>query len=359
MIAVRLISMACLLACLVAAGLDPYEVLGVPRDADDRTIKSQYRQLSKQYHPDKNPDPEAHERFLQVGEAYGILDDPQKRENYDKYGDPDGGAGQQGGFNDIFNQFFHGGHAGFGGQRQQRQQRGGDTQVVVRLSLQDFYVGKDLEFSVHMLNICAACSGSGSADSKRKTCGKCSGSGMFTQTVQFGPMIQRVQTPCDQCQGSGSTIANKCQACGGARVQKAPRNYSVFVAPGTPKGHTHVLEGEGDQSPDWVPGNLNIRFVEAEHENWGFRRVGDHLYRTEVLTAQEAGAGGWQREIRMFDDEVVTLRRDKGHAVMDGQVDIIKGHGMPHAHDHDEYGHLYVDYKVLPVGAAALEKDEL
>ncbi|KAM9894341.1 hypothetical protein OXX79_008771 [Metschnikowia pulcherrima] len=355
MISVRLISLAWLFACLVAAGLDPYEVLGVARDADEKTIKSQYRQLSKQYHPDKNPDPEAHERFIEVGEAYGILNDPKKRENFDRFGDPEGQP-QHNGMGDMFGQFFHG-HPGFGGQQGRR--RGPDTQVAIELTLQDFYVGKDLDFGVEMSNICESCDGSGSADGKRHTCSKCRGSGVQTTTRQFGPMIQQFQSPCDKCQGSGETIANRCKSCSGQGTANKPRQYNVFIAPGTPRNHMHVLEGEGDQNPDWVPGNLNLRFTENPRENWGFRRVGDNLYRTEVLTAQEAAQGGWSRKIHMFDDEIVTLKREKGQAVMQGHVDIVAGHGMPLASDHDEHGHLFVDYKVIPVGSSSHEKDEL
>ncbi|GEQ72745.1 hypothetical protein JCM33374_g6433 [Metschnikowia sp. JCM 33374] len=353
MFPLHIFSAVCLFAVLVAAGIDPYAVLGVARDADEKTIKSQYRQLSKQYHPDKNPDPEAHEKFIEVGEAYGILNDAEKRHNYDQYGDVNGPQHQ----GDPFNQFFNGGHPGFGGQQQQR--RGPDTQVIIHLSLQEFYLGKDADFGVQMQNICETCTGSGSADGKRKKCSKCKGSGVFVQTVNLGFMVQHIQSPCDQCQGSGSVIAKKCKTCGGAGAARAHRQYNVFVQPGTPKNHVHVLEGEGDQNPDWVSGNLNLRMVESQYDNWGFRRIGDNLYRTEVLTAKEATLGGWNREIAFFDDEFIDLKREKGQVVIDGQVDVITGHGMPSMHDHDEHGNLFIEYKVLPVGKGAYEKDEL
>lgn len=359
MFSARLLSFLCVFAVLVAAGIDPYEVLGVPRDADDRTIKSQYRQLSKQYHPDKNPDPEAHDRFIEVGEAYGILNDPKKRENFDRFGDPEGAPQQQGGYNDMFNQFFHGGHPGFGGQQGHGQRRGPDSQVAIEVPLQDFFLGKDSDFGVEMQNVCESCTGSGSADGKRKKCPRCSGSGVITQTIQIGPMIQRMQTPCDHCQGAGTVIAKKCKTCGGARTAKAARNYKLYVAPGTPKNHVHVLEAEGDQNPDWVPGNLNVRFIEARFDNWGFRRIGDNLYRTEVLSAKEAQFGGWLREIHLFDDETVQITRTKGVTVLDGEVDTLVGHGMPLVNDHDEYGNMYIEYRVLPQGQVSAEKDEL
>lgn len=346
----RLLPVLFLVACLWA--LDPYDVLGVARDADDKAIKSAYRQLSKQYHPDKNASPEAHDKFIEIGEAYDILSDPQKKQNFDQFGDAN--AQQQngfGGFGDMFNQFFQG-HQG-GGQR-----RGQDTQVNIGIGLKDFFRGKDVEFDVEMNNICSTCTGLGSADGKTTRCGKCGGSGFVTVRRQMGPMVQQFQSHCDQCRGKGTTIAKLCGTCAGHGTTRQPRHYSIYVAAGTPKGHVHVLEREGDQSPEWVPGNMNLRFVEDSSDNWGYRRVNDNLYRTEVLSAREAREGGWKREIRLFDDETVALLRKAGDVVLDGQVDAIKGHGMPLLNDDSEYGVLYVQYRVVPVGGRAV-KDEL
>lgn len=341
--------------------LDPYSVLGVPKDADEKTIRSAYRQLSKQYHPDKNPDKSAQEKFIEVGQAYEILGDPQKRQNYDKFGNADGPGGFGGGggadfdFGDIFGQFFGGQHGG-GGQR--RVQRGPDTEVRLKMSLKDVFMGRDFDIDVEMNNICHSCEGSGSADGKKHTCDKCGGAGQIILTRQMGPMIQRMQTVCDKCQGKGHTIAHPCKHCKGLGTERKQRHYNLFIQPGTPRNHRHVLEGEGDQSPDFVPGNMNLVFEETSEENWGFLRIKDNLYRTEVLTAKEASNGGWSREIRFFDDETVTLKRNKGEAVMDGEIEMIKGHGMPRFNDDHEYGNLYVDYKVIPAWLAST-KDEL
>lgn len=340
----------------IVAALDPYQVLGIGKDADERTIKSAYRRLSKQYHPDKNSAPEAHDKFIEIGEAYDILNDPQKKQNYDQFGDPNGNQGQGNGFDfgDMFNQFFQGQGGG-----QPRRRRGGDTQVNLRMSLKDFFRGREFGFDVEMSNICSSCSGSGSADGKRHTCSKCGGSGIITIRRQMGPMVQQFQSHCDQCGGKGSTIANKCKHCGGQATERVMRHYEIYISPGTARNHIHVLEGEGDQSPEWDAGNLNIVLLEDQKENWGYRRIGDNLYRTEVLSAKEALGGDWEREIPLFDDETVTIKRAPGVVVIDGQVDVIKGHGMPVLNDDGEYGNLYVLYRVVPVGNAGNINDEL
>lgn len=353
-----IISIFCILFGIVSAGIDPYQVLEISRDADEKTIKSAYRQLSKQYHPDKNPSAEAHDKFIEVGEAYDILSDEQKKLNYDRFGDPNPGTnGGAGGFqfNDLFNQFFN----GQGGDGEHEKRRGQDAQVDLQVTLKDFYTGRDLDFSVEMNSICEPCGGSGSADGHRHKCSKCNGSGVLLVRRQVGPMIQQFQSHCDQCNGQGTTIAKVCGTCSGQGIVRKQRNLNVFLSAGTPRNHVIVLEGEGDQHPDFLPGNMNVRFVETEKDNWGFYRIGDNLYRTEVLTSKEAYLGGWQKELRLFDDELVTLLRKKEEAVMDGHVDVLHNRGMPTLSDNTEFGNLYVRYKIVPFGSQLNEKDEL
>lgn len=346
----------CVLFGFAIAGIDPYHVLGISRNSDDKTIKSAYRQLSKQYHPDKNQSPEAHDRFIEIGEAYDILSDEQKKLNFDRFGDPNAGANNGGGFPDMFNQFFggQGGHPGDQGQRKFQ-----DASVNLQVTLKDFFTGRDLDFSVEMNHICETCVGTGSADGERHQCSKCNGSGIVLIRRQIGPMIQQFQSHCDQCNGQGSTIANLCGTCGGGGTVRKHKSINVFLSAGTPRNHVVVLENEGDQHPDFLPGNMNVCFVETEKDNWGFYRVGDHLYRTEPLTADEAINGGWKREIKLFDEEAVTIKRANGESVMDGHVDIFEDHGMPLLSDNTEFGNLYIKYVVIPVGKKTIEKDEL
>lgn len=335
-------------------GKDFYDILGVNKRANDKEIKSAYRQLSKQYHPDKNQSPEAHDKFVEIGEAYEVLSNKEKRSNYDQYGDPDGPQHQQmdfgGGF---FNQFFGGQQAQHGGKR-----RGDNAQLFLELSLADFYRGRDLDFDVEMSNICSKCEGTGLEDQERHKCRKCKGEGIINVTRHLGPgMIQTFRSHCDECGGKGSKITNPCTHCHAQGVRKEQRSYNVHVSGGFPRDGNQVLQGEGDEGPDIVPGDLIVVFREALKHSWGYRRIGNNLYREEVLTAKEAILGGWERVIPFFDtiDTELKISRGQNEMVSNGEVEVIKGKGMPiyssDGLDDDKHGDLFIEYKIiLPLG---------
>ena len=350
----NLLLLVFLLALVVAK--DYYAILGLDKGADEKSIKLAYRQLSKKYHPDKNPSEEAHLKFIEIGEAYEVLSDPDKKANYDRYGTAEAPV-DHGDFGDMFQQFFGG--FGGGGHQRQGKRRGDNTQVNVRVSLVDFYRGRDVEFDVEMRNICDICDGSGSEDGQRHTCDKCQGSGFMKVTRRLAPgMVQTFSGPCDECGGKGTKIERLCKHCGGHGAKPTPRHYNVYMGPGFERDGTQVLEGEGDQNPDWVPGDLIVSIGEDFGQSWGYRRIGRNLYRTEVLSANEAMHGGWRRVIPFFDvhDEEVEISRPKGATVLRGEKEIVHGRGMPVGDDH---GDLFIEYVVVPAGGAASVKDEL
>lgn len=353
-----------LLSVTFVYGKDYYSILELSKDADDKQIKLSYRQLSKKYHPDKNSSPEAHEKFIEIGEAYEVLSDPDKRAKYDQYGDPNGPQQDDMDLGDIFNQFFGGFGGGFGGggARQRGKRRGDNTKANMHLSLYDFYNGKDVDFDVDMLNICSACEGTGSEDKSKHQCDRCNGSGFLKMQRQLAPgMIQTFNTHCDKCNGKGTTIKHHCKECGGQGTERVSRHYNVYVPSGAPRDSHQVLEGEGDQNPDWIPGDLILTFREEFASSWGYRRIGNNLYRTEVLTLKEAAHGGWKRHIPFFDsiDHEITIQRTKGDVVLNGEVEIIPHKGMPIAGEDDHFGDLFIDYKVIIPGPSAHSKDEL
>lgn len=358
-----------------------YQILGVDKSASDKEIKSAYRQLTLKYHPDKNPgDEAAHDKFIEIGEAYEVLSDATKRKNYDTFGDPNGQPQHNFDFGDIFGQFFGGhGGAGGGGNRQPQVKRGSDANVDVHLSLKDFYRGKLVAFDVVMQNDCSVCDGTGSKDKQRHTCEKCQGTGQIIVQHQLAPgFAQQIRMACDVCGGTGKLVKDACKSCSGQGVVRGPRHYDVHLEKGQVRDSSIRLEGEGDKSPQWVPGDLIVRFREKFNDSWGYRRVRDNLYRTEVLSLKEALQGGWERHIPFLgevdgddeggDDEYkeVVLKRAKGESVMDGQVEVVKGYGMPIVTDHDEedkFGDLYIEYKVVLPGDSkakeSIKKDEL
>lgn len=350
---------------VIVACKDLYAVLGLDKTATNKEIRSAYRQLSLKYHPDKNPgSDEAHEKFLEIGEAYEILNNAEKRSNYDQFGDPEGQRQQQYDFGDMFNQFFGGHHQ----QHHQQQRRGDNTQVNLHVPLSDFYNGKLIDFDVEMVNICTVCEGTGSKDKVTHKCTKCGGSGMMLIKRQIAPgMIQQIQMQCDQCRGQGKQIEHPCTTCGGQGCKSGPRHYEVYVKPGQVRGSNVVLAGEGDRRPGITPGDLFINIQEEFSKSWGYRRINSNLYRTEVLTLNESLHGGWTRMIPFLDDDdnQLKLHREPGKIVTNGEIEIIKDRGMPKDDEHhsDEYGNLYIEYKVLVPGgskkSSQKEHDEL
>ncbi|CAG59056.1 uncharacterized protein GVI51_F03421 [Nakaseomyces glabratus] len=342
---------------------DYYAILGLSKDASDKEIKSAYRQLSKKYHPDKNPgDEEAHHKFIEVGEAYDILGDPEKRKTYDVHGADafkNGGQGQRGGgFHDpfdMFEQMF--GRQGGGFRQTQRSQ---NYQVRNQVSLKEFYSGGEVEFEIPLNDICDSCHGSGSADGKVKVCPACQGRGVVVQVIRMGPITQQIQQQCGQCGGKGKTIENPCKTCKGHKVVRKNKPFHFEFPGGIPRNHIDKKSGESDKSPDMESGDIIIEYNESEKENLGYRRRGNNLYRTEIITANEAINGGWTREIEFLDEKKkVKLSRPKGSIVNNGDIERIKGFGMP-IMGSKNFGDLYIDYVVLvPKSQTSPIDDEL
>ncbi|VEU22803.1 DEKNAAC103861 [Brettanomyces naardenensis] len=349
---------------------DYYGVLGVPKDADEKQIKAAYRSLSKQYHPDKNPgDDSAQQKFIEIGAAYEVLNDPDKRAVYDRYGEEGlkngGPGGAQGGGRgdpfDIFANFFGG--AGRGGPRGGRpgKPRGGDVDTSVEIGLRDFYNGKNLDFQADLQDVCDECDGTGSADGKMHQCPVCHGGGRVVQKRQLAPgMIQQFESPCGECRGTGKKIDHECNKCHGHGVFINRRKYDFKVPPGAERNYVEVFSGESNKSPDWTAGDLRVVVHESSAGNLGYRRVGVNLYRTEVISMKESLRGGWERYIPFLDsyEQSLKLSRPVGKIVLNGDVEVIKGKGMPFPGAEDEHGDLFVKYEVIyPGGDSKLLKE--
>ncbi|KAK4188043.1 putative DnaJ-related protein [Podospora australis] len=360
------------LAQIVLAGEDYYKVLGLRKDATERQIKSAYRQLSKKFHPDKNPgDSSAHDKFVQVAEAYEALSDTESRSLYDQIGydafkqrkaqGGNGGPGHHDPF-DLFSRFFGGG-GHFGNQPGQR--RGPNLELKVGIALRDFYNGKTTEFQWDKQQICEECEGTGAADKVVHKCHSCNGQGIKLVRQQIAPgMVTQMQMQCDVCGGRGKTIKHKCKACNGERVARKPTPVSVTIQRGMADGVKIAFENEADESPDWVAGDLYVTLVEKEPkldednpdkvDGVFFRRKGDDLYWKEVLSVREAWMGDWTRNLTHLDGHVVHLGRKRGEVVQPGHVDTIAGEGMPiwdedgdSVYHKTKFGNLYVEYNVI------------
>ena len=320
---------------------DYYEVLGVDKNASEDDIKKAYRRIAIKYHPDRNPgDKEAEEKFKEAAEAYDVLHDPQKRQQYDQFGfDGPGGMGGFGGFgggfsmDDIFSMFGDvfggrggfGGFGGFGGGHQAPQHRGSDLRLKVRMSLQEVATGVTKKFKVRKDITCNHCHGTGSEDGQTDTCPTCHGSGVVTRTTQslFGMM--QTQSVCPTCQGEGRIIKNKCHECGGSGVVKGEEVVEIKIPAGVADGMVVNVPGKGNAAVhNGVNGNIQV-FIEEE-PNDTFIRDGNNVLYNLLLDFPTAALGG-DVEIPTIEGKKVKIGIEPG--TQPGKTLRLRGKGLP------------------------------
>ncbi|MBP3835394.1 MAG: molecular chaperone DnaJ [Prevotella sp.] len=320
---------------------DYYEVLGVDKNASEDDIKKAYRKIAIKYHPDRNPgNKEAEEKFKEAAEAYDVLHDPQKRQQYDQFGfDGPAGMGGFGGFSgggfsmdDIFSMFgdIFGGHGsgfgGFSGGRGRAQYRGSDLRLKVRLSLQEISTGVTKKFKVKKDVTCSHCHGSGAENgSAAETCPTCHGSGVVTRTTQsiFGMM--QTQSTCPTCNGEGKVIKNKCRECSGSGVVKGEEVVEIKIPAGVAEGMVVNVPGKGNAGKhNGVNGDIQV-FIEEE-ENDTFIRDGNNLIYNLLLDFPTAALGG-QMEIPTIEGTKVRIKIEPG--TQPGKTLRLRGKGLP------------------------------
>jgi molecular chaperone DnaJ len=275
--------------------LDPYELLGVDRDADDATIKKAYRKLAREYHPDVNPDPVAQERFKEVSHAYEILSDPQKRAAYDRGGDPFGGgfgAGAGFSFTDIMDAFFGGqGGAASGRGPRPRVRRGQDALIRLEVDLAEAAFGVTREIKVDTAVTCETCHGDGAAPgSKPVTCETCGGAGEVAHVQRSFLGEIRTLRPCAACRGFGTIIPEPCRECSGDGRVRTRRTLTVKIPAGVDTGTRVQLAGQGEVGPGGGPaGDLYVEIQVSRHPL--FTRQGNDLHCTVTVPMTAAALG--------------------------------------------------------------------
>lgn len=343
---------------------DYYEVLGVDKNASADEIKKAYRKLAVKYHPDKNPgDKEAEEKFKEAAEAYSILSDADKKARYDQFGHAGvDGAGPDfsGGFgnlndilNDLFGGAFGGGFGGFsgfgggfgggrGGQRQQRVYRGRDIRVRVKLTLEEIAKGVEKEISIEKSVPCSECGGRGARNSSDiKTCSACGGTGQVQRVVNslFGQTV--TYSTCQQCGGEGKVITNPCRSCGGSGLVRKRETIKVKIPAGVEAGMQLTIAGEGHAAKNnGINGDLLVVIEEQEHPD--FKREGNNLYYTKIVSLPEAILGA-EVEIPCLDGPR-RIKIDAG--TQSGTVTRINGKGLPTVNGYGGTGDLYVKIAV-------------
>ena len=299
---------------------DYYDILGIPRNADDKEVKKAYRNLARKYHPDVCKDKGAEEKFKKINEAYSVLSDEQKKAQYDNMGHETftnaskgsyTGGGQSGGgfsadfsgFGDIFD-FFG------GGQRRSGPQPGADLLMRIQIRLEDAVSGMGREIEVMHTEPCSTCSGSGSETKRLNMCPRCGGTGQMRQTANsaFGQFVR--MAPCTQCGGKGKIPEKVCKDCRGSGHTRVKRKVSVHIPAGIDNGMRLRMEGYGEAGDYGAAnGDLFIEVYVQTHDR--FVRVGDNLETTIEISPAQAVLGT-SMEIETIDKRHIDLKVPAG-----------------------------------------------
>lgn len=308
---------------------DPYEILGVSKNASQEEIKSAYRKLARKYHPDVNPgDAAAEEKFKEISSAYQTIGDPDRRRQYDQFGTTDFSEGGGGGvgyvnLNDIFDSFFQSGF--FNPQSQHQAARGEDIKTTVEVSLEEVLHGCDKVVRVRRKQACRSCNGTGVAGGRQpKICGQCGGRGQVYQlrNTFFGQM--QTITTCPSCRGSGILIDDPCETCKGEGTTIETSEISVRVPKGVDNDVTLRLQGAGSAGPNGTkPGDLFVK-VRVKLPK-GVRRRGKTLEQDLEVTFAQAALGE-QLELELLG-ELHHVEVPAG--TQPGDVISVRGAGLP------------------------------
>lgn len=305
---------------------DHYEVLGVARDASPDEIKRAYRKLAREFHPDAKPgDQHAEERFKEIGRAYEVLSDPDKRQRYDMFGDDRSAAGfgDFGGISDLFSTFF--GSAG-GRPSHTGARRGADILAEIELTLEEAATGVERDVEIENLITCETCDGSGAAPGSYPTkCRACGGTGEMREVRRtvFGNMI--TATGCGTCGGSGQEILDPCDTCGGSGRTRSTEVLTMQIPAGVDDGARLRVTGRGQAGErGGTSGDLYVEIAIAPHEV--FRRAGDDLG-CEVAVPMTVAALGGNVTVPTLDGP---HELDIAPGTQSGEVVRLRGKGMPH-----------------------------
>ena len=360
---------------------DFYAILGISRSADAKEIKSAYRKLAKQYHPDANPGKDTTEKFQEINRAYEVLTDPDLKRKYDMFGEQGlgtsaasdasagsspfggpGGFGQEVDLGDIFDSFFGGGGAGMGGGRGGRggartrgPVMGDDLRFDLDIDFKTAIFGGEEKVRIRHLEKCDTCEGSGvKPGAKVTTCPTCSGSGVTVQVTRTPLGNFQTQQTCPTCRGTGQRVEEYCGTCGGRGLNQKTKQIKVTIPPGVEGGNKLRVRGEGDAGPNGGPaGDLYIFLNVKEDPN--FRREGPEIYSDAKISYLDAILGA-SVKTPVVDGEV-TIKIPPG--TQPGQVMRLKGNGAPRLGQPDSRGDHYVTVTVDIPKELSKEEEEL
>jgi molecular chaperone DnaJ len=335
----------------MAAERDFYEVLGVERGASDADLKRAFRKLAQQWHPDVNQETEAQERFKEINEAYQVLSDPGRRQNYDMFGRAgaggtggDGGFGQAGfgGFNDIFDAFFGGSMSG--ANRRGRPTTGSDLRYDLRITFEEAVLGTEKEIEFPVLGRCDTCGGSGAkSGSTPVQCTQCNGRGEVRsiRNTMLGQMVSAA--PCPRCKGEGRVIENPCEGCKGEGRTERRRSLRITIPAGIDEGHQIRLSNEGEVGPrGGAPGSLYVAVHVADHAR--LTREGTELFFEADISIVQA-ALGTKLQVPTVEGHPTEVEIKAG--TQPGTEIRLRGKGVPHLRRQTTRGDLHVVVNVV------------
>ncbi len=307
---------------------DYYEILGVSRDASTEDIKKAYRRMARQLHPDVNQGPEAEERFKEVGRAYEVLSNPEKRQQYDLGGDPNGSGGGYGpgfGFSDIFETFFGGGAGGARGPLP-RQRRGQDALIRLEVDLSEAVFGGQRELQLDTAVVCPTCEGTCcQPGTTPKVCDVCKGRGQIQRVARsFLGQVMTTQA-CVACHGYGTVIPDPCLECSGEGRVRTRRSLTIKIPAGVDTGTRIQLAGRAEVGPaGGPPGDLYVEVVDRPHAI--FSRRGDDLHCSLEVPMTAAALGTTVALETLDGPEEVDVRP----GTQSGEIMTLRGLGVTH-----------------------------
>lgn len=336
---------------------DYYQILGIQRNASQEEIKSAFRRLARQHHPDVCKEPGAVDKFKEINEAYQVLGDQKKKSQYDTYGhsgfgqghagvdfseinleDLFGGISGFGGFGDVFETFFGGGTSP---RQKSGPQRGTDLRYDLPITLEEAYTGIEKEIDIQHLKSCVKCKGTGAEPgSKIIKCSACSGTGSVkhTQRTILGSFSRVV--PCVACQGTGEKTESPCSSCKGAGRVRSQSRIKVHVPPGIDNGYRLRIADSGDAGLKGAPAGDLYAFISVKPHS-KFKRQGDNLFTAEKIDFVSAILGD-EISIMVLNEKTV-LRIPSG--TQPNTVIKLKGKGMPRINS-GGFGDLFVEVQV-------------